>query len=257
MAAQRHNAAFVVGSVLGGVIGAAAALWNAPQTGAELRGKLMGNVKARSGQASGTAASPESTTVVTTSSSGSKLTTPISGKVTPLIERATASISDIRTARAGSGSSSSSAPFSTKVLSFVERATAPIVGVKLGQTANGSGPASGGKITRIRPVRRVTGDSPPGDHADTTGAAFSTSSGQVAAVSSPSPDTTVARSDTSPGITPSQASTEIPEGVPGHVPTTEELVTPATAAAADESDTSADSTNTFTAFPEYKDTKPS
>lgn len=39
---NRHNAAFVVGSVLGAVAGAAVALWKTPYTGEELRTKLTG-----------------------------------------------------------------------------------------------------------------------------------------------------------------------------------------------------------------------
>jgi hypothetical protein len=39
---NRHNAAFVVGSVLGAAAGAAAALWKTPYTGEELRAKLTG-----------------------------------------------------------------------------------------------------------------------------------------------------------------------------------------------------------------------
>jgi gas vesicle protein len=42
---NRHNAAFVVGAVLGGLGGAAAALWKTPYTGAELRRKLTGATK--------------------------------------------------------------------------------------------------------------------------------------------------------------------------------------------------------------------
>ncbi len=42
MARNRHNAAFVVGSVLGGIAGAAVALWKTPYSGAELRSKLTG-----------------------------------------------------------------------------------------------------------------------------------------------------------------------------------------------------------------------
>lgn len=254
MTAQRHNVAFVVGSVLGGVIGAAAALWTAPQTGEELRGKLTSGVRTRSYP--GRASSAESTTVVTSASS-SVPTTPLSSRVSSFVERAKAPVAGLKTSRP----SSSSAPFSNKVVSFVERATAPIVGVKLGQTANGSGPASSGNVTRIESVRQTTVDAPPSDRADSTGTAFSTSSGRVAAVPSASPGTpnsftgmATERPDSSPGITPSQASPEIPQGVPGHVPTTEELVTPVTDAT-DDRDAAEDPAHSFTEFPEYKDTK--
>jgi hypothetical protein len=39
---NRHNAAFVVGSVLGGVAGAAIALWKTPYSGEELRERITG-----------------------------------------------------------------------------------------------------------------------------------------------------------------------------------------------------------------------
>lgn len=39
---NRHNAAFVVGSVLGGLAGAAVALWKTPYSGAELRERITG-----------------------------------------------------------------------------------------------------------------------------------------------------------------------------------------------------------------------
>jgi hypothetical protein len=39
---NRHNTAFVVGSILGAVVGAGAALWKTPYTGEELRHKLTG-----------------------------------------------------------------------------------------------------------------------------------------------------------------------------------------------------------------------
>ncbi|HEV2074411.1 MAG TPA: hypothetical protein VGR29_12310 [Thermomicrobiales bacterium] len=57
---KRHNAAFVVGSVFGGLAGAAAALWKTPYSGEELRSKLTGGGKATNGS------STEGTAVVTT-----------------------------------------------------------------------------------------------------------------------------------------------------------------------------------------------
>lgn len=42
---KRHNTAFVVGSVIGGLAGAAAALWKTPYSGNELRGKLTSRVQ--------------------------------------------------------------------------------------------------------------------------------------------------------------------------------------------------------------------
>ncbi len=40
MAKSRHRGAFVFGSILGGAVGAVAALWNTPQSGEDLRRKL-------------------------------------------------------------------------------------------------------------------------------------------------------------------------------------------------------------------------
>jgi gas vesicle protein len=42
VANKRHNAAFVVGSVLGGLVGAGVALWKTPYSGPELRSVLTG-----------------------------------------------------------------------------------------------------------------------------------------------------------------------------------------------------------------------
>ncbi len=219
MASQRHNAAFVVGSVLGGLIGAGAALWKAPQTGAELRSKVTGSINAKTSRSSTTTESTESVTVVSSSS--------------------------------GSGAS-----FSSKVLSFVERATAPIVGVKLGRTANGSGPAAGGTVTRIRSDGTTTVNSSGSQAGGSTSP--SGGGGHLTSGSSTAPGTATGGSALREpsGVSPSQASTDIPEGVPGHVPTTDELVTPVNPAVAN-SDTSDQPTHSFTAFPEYKDTKQS
>jgi hypothetical protein len=42
MGSQRNTGAFIAGSVLGGVVGAAIALWKTPQSGPELRASLSG-----------------------------------------------------------------------------------------------------------------------------------------------------------------------------------------------------------------------
>ena len=42
MGSQRNTGAFIAGSVLGGIIGAAVALWKTPQSGPELRANLSG-----------------------------------------------------------------------------------------------------------------------------------------------------------------------------------------------------------------------
>lgn len=61
MARQRHNAAFVVGSILGGVAGAAAALWKTPQSGAELRSRVSERLGGFAGSGGSSAAEPRST----------------------------------------------------------------------------------------------------------------------------------------------------------------------------------------------------
>ena len=40
MAGKRHTAAFIVGSVAGGLVGAVVALWKTPQSGPELRAQI-------------------------------------------------------------------------------------------------------------------------------------------------------------------------------------------------------------------------
>lgn len=216
-AGQRHNAAFVVGSILGGVIGAAATLWKAPRTGEELRGKLMGG---------------DGTTSTRVSSAD------------PVIVRTSAS--------------SSSAQFSSKVLSFVERATAPIVGVKLGQTANGSGPAT----RNVNRSRAITDNEPASTGAIDDSAALSTSSGRLSAVQSSGASSatldgsSVGQAEMAFSVTPSQASTSIPEGVPGHIPTTEELVTPVNPPV-QETNPSDQTSDTEKLFPDYSDPKSS
>lgn len=46
---NRHNAAFVVGAVLGGLVGSAAALWKTPYSGDELRARIAGGAQASAG----------------------------------------------------------------------------------------------------------------------------------------------------------------------------------------------------------------
>lgn len=267
--AERHNAAFVVGSVLGGVIGAAAALLKAPQTGDELRQRLT----------SSGGDEPRTRRVVSgvRTGSGQILSTARSG-----LDRVPRRGS-ITTGTSTSGSTSSrSASFSNRVLSFVERTAAPIVGVKLGQTANGSGPAAGvtpGQITPIRIADAATTttatapERPMGDEETPVNdrATFGTYSGRSTAApadsssgasaremgdSVPTTTTTSAFAEhTEPsGVsTPSPASPDIPEGVPGHVPTTDELVTPTTPFIP-EPNTAQQAPRTSKAFPDTSDT---
>jgi gas vesicle protein len=61
---NRHNAAFVVGSVLGAVAGAAVALWKTPYTGEELRAKLVGGTSHETTGAQTFVATPSAGTTV-------------------------------------------------------------------------------------------------------------------------------------------------------------------------------------------------
>lgn len=267
-AGERHNAAFVVGSVLGGVVGAAVALWKAPQTGEELRHKLtssdtgesrsrrvVSTVRTGSGGDSGEAQSDGVGTTVRTGS-GRVLESARMGsdRLLSLVKAGSARLSrsDSTTSTATSSGSSSTTPFSNRVLSFVEKAAAPIVGVKLGQTANGSGPATSESSARITPIRGAATETTTADHsmreaslhgqdhltfgtysgrstaAPSTGAASTISSESTTRQTDTTGGTSNDQGETSGVATPSPASPDIPEGVPGHVPTTEELVTPST-----------------------------
>lgn len=104
MAKGRHSGAFVFGSIVGGAVGAVAALWKTPQSGEELRRKL----------------GFESEVVQT---------------VTGAAKQASASATSLAEA---------AKPLPGKALGLVEKATAPLVGVKLGHTANNSQPGRTG-----------------------------------------------------------------------------------------------------------------
>jgi len=257
----------VVGSVLGGLAGAAIALWKAPRTGEELRDKLMGGQEGSrrvvvSGVGSG------SRGVLSGISAGSQRV--VSG-VTAAAQR----VSTTDPASTKATDSPSGATFSNRVISLVERATAPIVGVKLGQTANGSGPAgpagpaasgTGDQGSTVRDSSSMTLHS-HGDEGVPDRTTFGTYSGRSSGSQSTiepasvpeaesSADATVAQSGNSPDIvedaTPSPASNEIPSGVPGHVPTTEELVTPS-APFVPERDSTPQSSQQSPSFPDRND----
>lgn len=100
MAKDRHRGAFVFGSIIGGAVGAVAALWKTPQSGAELRRKLGFESDVAHGL--GTAA------------------------------RGVGS--------SAAGAAVAAKPLPTRALGFLEQAAAPLVGVKLGHTANHSQP---------------------------------------------------------------------------------------------------------------------
>lgn len=267
-AGERHNAAFVVGSVLGGVVGAAVALWKAPQTGEELRQKLassdngesrsrrvVSTVRTESGGDSGEVRSGGVVSPVRTGSSRVLDSARMgSDRLLNLVKAGSDRLSrpDSTESKASSSGSTPTAPFSNRVLSFVEKAAAPIVGVKLGQTANGSGPAAGGSSARITPIRTAetttTTAAPPmredglhgqdhltfGTYSGRSTAAPSTEAASTIPNDSETRQTetlasaSVNQGEMSAAATPSPASPDIPEGVPGHVPTTEELVTPST-----------------------------
>jgi gas vesicle protein len=107
MAKSRHNGAFIVGSVLGGAVGALTALWKTPQSGAELRARL--------------GLAPDAAVNVSTTA-----------------KSATAIANEILSDAVAIGK-----PLPGKALGLVESAMAPLVGVKLGQTANNSQPQPG------------------------------------------------------------------------------------------------------------------
>src|SRR5680860_617137 len=104
MAKSRHRGAFVFGSILGGAVGAVAALWNAPQSGEQLRRKLG-------------------------------FESDVAHSVTSVAQHA---------ANSAAHAAQLTKPLPGKALGLVEQATAPLVGVKLGHTANNSQPAPAG-----------------------------------------------------------------------------------------------------------------
>lgn len=160
MAKNRHSGAFIFGSIVGGAVGALAALWNTPQSGQELRRKLGFESEA----AQGVTAAARSATNAATSAvrstggmAGSALHS-ASDAAASAAQAATGAVSSARQPASDTampaGTTGSSLPGSGlpgKALGLVERAAAPLVGVKLGQTANNSQPVPGGE-----PVDAVT-----------------------------------------------------------------------------------------------------
>ncbi len=119
MANGRHRGAFVFGSVVGGAVGAVAALWKTPQSGEELRRKLGFESDLAQG-------------------------------VTGAAKRASTS---------ATGAAHAAKPLPGKVLGLVEQAAAPLVGVKLGHTANDSQPGvTGTASTTIHRATYATDD---------------------------------------------------------------------------------------------------
>lgn len=105
MPKSRHRGAFVFGSVLGGAVGAVAALWKTPQSGDELRRKLG-------------------------------FDSAVAHSLTNAAKNAASSATH---------AAQSARPLPGKALGLVEQAAAPLVGVKLGHTANNSQPGSAGR----------------------------------------------------------------------------------------------------------------
>jgi len=94
----------VFGSIVGGAVGALAALWKAPQSGADLRRKLGFESAAAHGM------------------------------MDAAKDAAAAAAHAVQSVK----------PLPAKVLGLVEQAAAPLVGVKLGHTANNSQPGAPG-----------------------------------------------------------------------------------------------------------------
>lgn len=83
---NRHNAAFVVGSVLGAVAGAAVALWKTPYTGEELRSKISGAGSTESHGAQTYTASPSrGTTTVEDRSIKDKVLSGVEKTLAPIV----------------------------------------------------------------------------------------------------------------------------------------------------------------------------
>jgi gas vesicle protein len=111
MANDNHTGAFIFGAILGGAVGAVAALWKTPQSGKQLR------------QTVGLESEPVLAVTGAVKSSAVKLrdvADDLSGTVAE--------------------AASSGRPLTDVALDLVGQATAPLVGVRIGQTANNSQP---------------------------------------------------------------------------------------------------------------------
>lgn len=203
MTDQRHNAAFVVGSILGGVAGAAAALWKTPQSGPELRARLAGRLGVGGGTGRAVSSDAPDTVHVAKASTPSR-----PSKVWDIWNARTSPAT--RTVGGSSG-------VGGKVLSVVEKATAPIVGVKLGETAREAGSrALSGAVGTVRPGSRPD-----------AGASSATSSASTDAPVTPAAASPVTPPEEPPTVPAFESSGEITGAGVGHVASTEELVTPA------------------------------
>lgn len=137
---NRHNTAFVVGSVIGGLAGAGAALWKTPYSGDELREKITGGSK--SSDTSGETVQVQAPARPQRSVQD-RVRSTVTDKLVPLVRinrSGTASDGDLETTTATARPRQQS--IQSRILSTVENRLAPIVGVKLGQTANNNESAS-------------------------------------------------------------------------------------------------------------------
>ncbi len=120
MAKDRHRGAFVIGSIVGGAVGAVAALWKTPQSGEELRRKLG-------------------------------FESEVAHSVTSAAKQTSATAAHAAHA---------ARPLPSKALGLVEQAVAPLVGVKLGHTANHSQPTGPTAQSVIDPLGAADADRP-------------------------------------------------------------------------------------------------
>ena len=114
MAKNSNSGAFIFGTIMGGLVGAAAALWKTPQSGQELR------------RAIGLESEPVMAVTGAVKSSASK------------VKGAAVEVTDTVAEVTSTGR-----PIADVALELVGKVTAPIVGVRIGQTANNSQPVSG------------------------------------------------------------------------------------------------------------------
>jgi hypothetical protein len=140
VAKKSHNAAFVVGSVLGGLVGAGVALWKTPYSGPELRSMLTGEGAGQAG---------------TTTSRGEPLR--FSGKLLSQVENTLAPVVGVRLGKTANDSGPLTPP--------VERA-APAVHQEV-PPASESDAATVEQLTHPQvdvqpePVREVSGEMKP------------------------------------------------------------------------------------------------
>lgn len=118
MANSNHRGAFIFGSILGGAVGAVAALWNTPQSGKELR-QMVGL---------------ESEPVLA-----------VTGAVKQSAQKANSVASNV--SGTVSNVARSGRPVTDVALELIGHATAPLVGVHIGQTANNSQPGYTGELS--------------------------------------------------------------------------------------------------------------